>query len=187
MPYKEVITTRECDAVQIPDGNTVRIPAGTPAVVTQALGDTYTVQLPTLGGLYRIAGADADVIGETPATAAPAEATAAVASPSGPVEEQLIWDQLRNVYDPEIPVNIVELGLVYDLRVEPLPSGGSRVQVTMTLTAPGCGMGQVIADDAKRRIEALPGVAEADVEVVFDPPWNQQMMSEAAKLELGIM
>ncbi|MFQ5665242.1 MAG: putative Fe-S cluster assembly protein SufT [Candidatus Binatia bacterium] len=186
MRYEEVTITRDCAVIQIPQGHTVMLAAGTPAVITQALGDTYTIEVPTRGGLYRIDGKDADAIGKAPLTP---RAEAATASPGDerPVDEQLIWNQLRNVYDPEIPVNIVELGLVYDLRIERLESGGSRVVVKMTLTAPGCGMGEVIALDAKSRIESLPGVEEADVDVVFDPPWNQQMMSEAAKLQLGML
>ena len=183
MRYEEVELSRDCEVVRIPEGSTVTIAAGTRAVVTQGLGDSYTIEIPTLGGLYRVSGKDADAIGKQAARST--TEGAAVAHDGGPVDEKLVWDQLRNVYDPEIPVNIVELGLVYDLRVEPSAAGGSRVFVQMTLTAPGCGMGQVIADDAKHRIEGLPGVSEADVNVVFDPPWNPQMMSEAAKLELG--
>ena len=179
MRYQEVVTTRDCTVVQIPYGNTVLIPAGTPAGITQALGDSFTVEIPTIGGLYRVAGADADAIGKERPVAVDAAAA------NEPVNEARIWSALRNVYDPEIPVNIVELGLVYDLRIEPLPEGGSRVHVQMTLTAPGCGMGQIIAGEAKRLIEEVPGVAEADVQVVFDPPWSQHMMSEAAKLQLG--
>ena len=179
MRYQEVVTTRDCEVVQIPAGNTVLVPADTSAVITQALGDGFTIEIPSIGGMYRVAGADADAIGkERPVPAGEAAET-------GPVSEERIWSALRNVYDPEIPVNIVELGLVYDLRIEPLPVGGGRVHVEMTLTAPGCGMGQIIADEAKRLIEAVPGVTEADVLVIFDPPWNQQMMSEAAKLQLG--
>jgi probable FeS assembly SUF system protein SufT len=177
MRYQEVVTTRDVEVVQIPSGYRVQIPAGASVVITQALGDSFTIEVPTLGGLYRIAGADADAIGkERPVSADEA---------AGPVSEARIWSALRNVYDPEIPVNIVELGLVYDLGIEPLPTGGSRVHVEMTLTAPGCGMGQIIADEAKRLIEAVPGVTEADVLVVFDPPWNQEMMSEAARLQIG--
>lgn len=179
MRYQEVVTTRDCEVVQIPSGNMVRIPAGTSAVITQALGDSFTIEIPTIGGLYRVAGADADAIGKDRPLPA-GEAAAA-----GPVNEARIWRALRNVYDPEIPVNIVELGLVYDLRIEPLPAGGSRVRVQMTLTAPGCGMGQIIAGEVQRLIEEVPGVTETDVQVVFEPPWNQQMMSEAAKLQLG--
>lgn len=182
MRYEEVTISRNCEVVQIPHGVTVSLPAGTPAVITQALGDSYTIQIPTYGGLYRLAGKDADAIGK----AAPA-ALGETAEPNRPVTEELIYNQLRNVYDPEIPVNIVELGLIYDLRIQPLPEGGSRVEVTMTLTAPGCGMGEFIAQDARDRILSVPGVKEADVEVVFDPPWNQQMMSDAAKLELGLL
>jgi probable FeS assembly SUF system protein SufT len=161
------------------------LPAETPVVITQALGDTFTIQVPTLGGMYRIAGKDADALGKARPT--PATEDKPAATVDGPVEESLIWDQLRNVYDPEIPVNIVELGLVYELRTEPHPNGGTKVYVKMTLTAPGCGMGEVIAADAKLRIENVPGVKEADVEVVFDPPWSQDMMSEAAKLDLGFL
>jgi probable FeS assembly SUF system protein SufT len=146
------------------------------------LGDTYTIQVPTFGGLYRVAGKDADAIGKA---LAPRDDESGDPS-NRPVTEELIYTQLRNVYDPEIPVNIVELGLVYDLKIEPLEEGGSRVEVQMTLTAPGCGMGDIIAQDARSRILSVPGVKDADVQVVFDPPWNQQMMSEAARLALGI-
>jgi len=183
MPYEEVELSRDVDVVMIPQGVTTTLKAGTPAVITQALGDSYTLQVPTFGGLYRLSGRDADAIGKAAARADGEPG----ADPNAPVTEDLIYNQLRQVYDPEIPVNIVELGLVYDLKIEPLATGGSRVEVKMTLTAPGCGMGEIIAHDAKSRIETVPGVNEADVQVVFDPPWNQQMMSEAAKLELGML
>lgn len=182
-PYEEVELSRDCDAIEIPAGTPTVLEAGTPAVITQSLGDTYTVQAPTLGGLYRIAGRDADAIGK----ALPKQDGQAELDPNAPIDQELIWNQLRGVYDPEIPVNIVELGLVYDLKIENLPEGGNRIEVKMTLTAPGCGMGDVIAQDAKYRIESVPGVKEAIVEVVFDPPWSQTMMSEAAKLELGLL
>jgi probable FeS assembly SUF system protein SufT len=185
MRYEETVLRRDCEVIQIPDGNRVLLPAGTEVVITQSLGDTFTVQAPTMGGLYRVAGKDADALGKAQASTDAQRINSA--DENAPVDEALIWDQLRNVYDPEIPVNIVELGLVYDLRVEPHPEGGSRVAVKMTLTAPGCGMGPVIAMDAKSRIESVHGVKEADVEVVFDPPWNRDMMSEAAKLELGLL
>lgn len=177
---QETMIQRECELIQIPDGHLITVPEGTPAVITQSLGDTYTLQLPTLGGLYRLQAKDVDAIGRVPTPTADESAAA-----DGPLEEKLVWDSLRNVYDPEIPVNIVELGLVYDLKIVPLDDGRNRVDVKMTLTAPGCGMGPVIASDAKTRIEAVPGVTEADVEVVFDPPWSPAMMTEAAKLELG--
>ncbi|HYD49773.1 MAG TPA: putative Fe-S cluster assembly protein SufT [Terriglobales bacterium] len=182
MRYEETTITRDVELIQIPDGTRVTIPGGTEAVITQSLGDTYTLQLPTMGGLYRLAGKDADAIGKP----LPLSAEDSAAAESGPLDEKPLWDALRLVYDPEIPVNVVELGLIYDLQIERTEDGRNRVVVKMTLTAPGCGMGPVIASDAKDRLEAVPGVSEADVEVVFDPPWNQAMMSEAAKLELGM-
>jgi probable FeS assembly SUF system protein SufT len=183
MAYEEVELSRDVEVVMIPQGTTTLLKAGTPAVITQALGDSYTLQVPTFGGLYRLSGKDADAVGKA-AARTDGEPGADL---DAPVSEDLIYSQLRQVYDPEIPVNIVELGLIYDLKIEPVATGGSRVEVKMTLTAPGCGMGDVIAHDARMRIESVPGVAEADVQVVFDPPWNQQMMSEAAKLELGML
>jgi probable FeS assembly SUF system protein SufT len=183
MPYEEIEISRDVEVVMIPQGVATTLKAGTPAVITQSLGDSYTLQVPTFGGLYRLSGANADAIGKAAARGDGQPG----ADLEAPVTEELIYHQLRNVYDPEIPVNIVELGLIYDLKLHPLPTGGSRVEVKMTLTAPGCGMGEVIAHDAKSRIESVPGVTEADVQVVFDPPWNQQMMSEAAKLELGML
>ena len=166
MSYEEIEFQRECEVVQIPQGTTVIIPKGTPGVITQALGDTYTLQLPTLGGLYRVSDADADAIGKEPNAAAEASPEAG----DGALSEEQVWAALKNVYDPEIPVNIVDLGLVYDMQLQPLPSGESKVEVKMTLTAPGCGMGPAIAMDAQHRIEGLPGVEEADVQVVWDSP-----------------
>ncbi len=182
MRYEEVELTRDCEMVQVPQGTVVTIPAGTPAVITQALGESYTVQLPTLGGLYKVAGADADALGKQRVDTAEAEAAAA----GGSVDEDAVWAALRNVYDPEIPVNIVDLGLVYDLRIEPRSEGGNRVAVQMTLTAPGCGMGTVIAADAKSCVERVPGVSEAQVDVVWDPPWNAHMISAEGKARLGM-
>ena len=181
MSYQQVEFKRDCPAVQIPDGRSVTIPAGTSGVVTQSLGGSHTVQVPSLGGLFRIAGQDAGAIGleaTSPSSAPQAEA--------GPVTETQVWDQLRDVYDPEIPVNIVDLGLVYDLRIESAPAGGSRVNVQMTLTAPGCGMGHAISMDAKRRIESLSGVVEADVQLVWEPAWNPQMISPEGRAKLGM-
>jgi probable FeS assembly SUF system protein SufT len=183
MPYEEIELSRDCQAVQIPHGTTITIPKGTLAVVTQALGDTYTVQLPTLGGLYRIADKDADALSKKskglPTTTATAEG-------SGTISEQMVWDQLKQVYDPEIPINVVDLGLIYDMRIEPLTSSGNKVLVQMTLTAQGCGMGPSIARDAQHQIEALPGVTEAEVRVVWDPPWTPEMMSPEGKKQLGV-
>ena len=181
MAYEQIEIRRDCKAVQIPQGNSVVLPAGASAVVTQSLGGSYTVQVPSLGGLFRVSGQDADALG-----LAVTAGEESAADASGPVDQEKVWAVLRHVYDPEIPVNIVDLGLVYDLRIEPQSSGQSRVEVKMTLTAPGCGMGQTIAMDARHRIEALPGVGEADVQVVWEPPWNPQMISSEGRAKLGM-
>ena len=181
MAYEQIELRRDCEAVAIPQGTTTRIPAGTTAIITQSLGGSYTLQIPSMGGLFRVAGRDADALG--------LEAVVrdlAATSSDGPVTEDQIWEQLKQVYDPEIPVNIVDLGLVYDLRVLPTPSGRSRVEVKMTLTAQGCGMGGPISMDARQRIESLGGVEEADVQVVWDPPWNPHMISPEGRAKLGM-
>ena len=183
---KTVTLLRDCHALVIPSGETFVLPAGTPVVVTQSLGGSYTVQAPTYGALLRIADRDADALGLSPAgpaTSAPAKTV----SPSGPVTEDAVWDQLRSCYDPEIPVNIVDLGLVYGCEVEPRSEGGEKVHVRFTLTAPGCGMGDVLKQDMERKLLSVRGVGEAFVEVVLDPPWSQEMMSDAARLQLGLM
>lgn len=175
---------RDCPAVQIPAGHSVVLPAGTPFQITQALGGSFTVQ--ALGALFRIAAADADALGlSSPATA---DQPASSASPdsTAPLEEEQVWEVLKTCYDPEIPVNIVDLGLVYDLRIESLPSGRRRVSVKMTLTAPGCGMGPVIARDAQEKLLSLDRVEEADVQVVWDPPWHPSMISPAGRARLGL-
>ena len=169
---------RDCAAVQIPAGTGVTLPAGTAVDITQTLGGSYTVQAP--GGLFRIAPHDADALGFA---VAPAEASS---SASGTVDEQLVWDALRTCFDPEIPVNIVDLGLVYDMHLTKLPSGGARVDVKMTLTAPGCGMGPSIAGDAQIKLLNLPGVEDARVEIVWEPQWHQSMITEAGRKILGL-
>lgn len=183
---EEVTLSRDTEAIQVPEGTKVTLAAGTNVLITQALGGTFTVMSP-YGLLLRIDEKDADALGKQ--APAPAEgATPGAASDAGPVSlEQRVWDAMRKCYDPEIPVNIVDLGLVYDCRVEPGPDGGSKVTVRMTLTAPGCGMGEVLVEDVRRRVEELAGVAEADVELVFDPQWSQEMMTEAARLQLGLL
>jgi probable FeS assembly SUF system protein SufT len=178
--HEEVQFTRDCQAIQIPQGGAVIIHAGTIGVLTQALGGTYTVQVPSLGGLFRLAGDDADAIGMERRGVENGVPTGADA-----VSEEVLWQALKNVYDPEIPVNIVDLGLVYDMRIE-RDEAGARVHVKMTLTAPGCGMGPAIAMDAKGRIETLPGVKEADVQLVWDPPWNPHMISPEGRARLGM-
>lgn len=172
---------REVEAVQIPSGAPLTLPQGTGVRITQSLGGTYTVLTPW--GLARIEGKDADALG---LEAEPASPTAPTAAPRTAAEvENAVWEQLRTCYDPEIPVNIVDLGLVYSCQVQPLEAGTYRVEIRFTLTAPGCGMGDWLAHDIRRKVESIPGVKEADVQVVFDPPWHHDMMSEAAKLELG--
>jgi len=173
---------RDCEVVQIPAGHRLTLPRGTDAVLHQALGGTYTLQVPKLGALVRLAGKDADVIGM------PIEA----AKPAGPgidagdLERQ-VWDTLKGCYDPEIPVNIVDLGLVYDLRVAAGPGGGSAVSVKMTLTAPGCPVAGELVAQVEGRVEIIEEVPSVSVELVWDPPWTREMMSEAARLELGLL
>ncbi len=178
----DYILKRDCPAVQIPIGEDVTLPIGTEVTVTQTLGGTLTVHAP--GGLYRIAGKNADALGLDPAEFAlpPKPDDGHV----GPIEEKLVWDTLRTCFDPEIPVNIVDLGLVYDLMVEPLPNGRNKVSVKMTLTAAGCGMGTVIAGDAQQKILMLAGVDDATVDVVWDPPWHQSMISPEGRKVLGL-
>jgi len=159
----------------------VTLPAGQTGYITQALGASFTVVVDY--NLFRIAGKDADALGKTPPP--PIEVPAG----AGDADiERLVWDQLRTCFDPEIPVNVVDLGLVYEVTLTPLPEdAGRKVAVRMTLTAPGCGMGDILVDDVRSKLELIPTVAETDVELVFDPPWNHAMMSDAARLETGMM
>lgn len=184
MPHQEITLKRDCKVILIPSGEESSLPAGSPVVITQSLGGTYTVATST--GLARIAEADADALGLEVAKA-PAPAPAPSAAPGGEVKEDDVWAQLKNVYDPEIPVNIVDLGLVYDLILGKSESGGTTVNVKMTLTAPGCGMGPTIAADARSRILTVPGVESAEVDLVWSPPWNQGMISEAGRMKLGLV
>ena len=172
--------TRDCDAVQIPHGNTIPLLKGTEVDITQTLGGSFTVRVP--GGLFRIAAKDADALGLTPEAASAGQP----ASAGGEVSEQQVWDALRTCYDPEIPVNIVDLGLVYDMQLNKLPAGTARVDVKMTLTAPGCGMGPSIAGDAEQKLLMLEGVEEASVEIVWEPAWHQSMITEQGRRQLGL-
>lgn len=170
---------RDCDVVMIPSGDEVTIPAGSVGYITQSLGGSFTVFVD--GNLFRVAGVDADAIGKEP--------VAPPSLPEGATEEdveKLIWDQLKTCYDPEIPVNIVDLGLVYRCDIDKDESGERVVSVDMTLTAPGCGMGDILVDDVRSKLELVPTVSRVDVELTFDPPWNQSMMSEVARLETGM-
>ena len=182
MKTNEPITlSRDCEAIQIPSGQKVSLSAGTQVSLTQSLGGSYTVTTDQ-GYLVRIANKDADAIGKE-AEASQAERLTAAAGPAD--LEKLVWDQLKTCFDPEIPVNIVDLGLVYHCQVTPLPDGGNKVDVKFTLTAPGCGMGRVLKADMESKILSLSGIKDVDVEVVFDPPWDPSMMSDAAKVQLG--
>jgi probable FeS assembly SUF system protein SufT len=175
-----IILERDCDAVLIPSGEPITLKAGDPVYITQTLGNNYTVYIH--GNLARIAGHDLDALGLEPIV----ETFKAADSADGSVDEPLIWDQLRTCYDPEIPINIVDLGLIYDCFISSLAEGGNRVEIKLTLTAPGCGMGQFLVEDVKSKIEQVPNVTEVEVELVFDPPWNYDMMSEAARLQTGM-
>ncbi|MEA2639891.1 MAG: hypothetical protein QOF51_1285 [Chloroflexota bacterium] len=185
-PHYEVANfDRDVEVIQIPSGDRMVIHAGTSGVVTQALGNGGWTIVTNEGFMVRLDGKDADAIGKEPPSADSASRDAKVESAED--VEQLVWDELRTCYDPEIPVNIADLGLVYKNEVTPLEEGGYRVYVEMTVTAPGCGMGDYLKAEAQGKIEALPQVREAEVEVVFDPPWDPSMMPEEARLQLGMM
>ncbi len=175
--------TRDCDAVMIPSGQALVIPQGTQVLIAQSLGDSHTLH--TIHGyMVRVDAKDADALGLAAAPAAPEP----VDAPATAAEmEEKVWKVMRSCYDPEIPVNIVDLGLVYVCKIEPHAEGGYQAQIKMTLTAPGCGMGDVLKADVVRKILRLPGMKNVAAEVVFDPVWNQTMMSEAARLQLGLM
>jgi probable FeS assembly SUF system protein SufT len=176
-----IALTRDVDAALIPVGDKVTLQKGEQAYITQSLGGTYTVIVN--GNMFRIEGKDADALG--------LELAAKPASTGAPVSrEQLekeIWNQLRSCFDPEIPVNIVDLGLIYDCHISELNAGSHKVDVKMTLTAPGCGMGPMLAQDVQNRLLSMEGIDDVSVELVWDPPWNQGMMTEAAKLQLGLL
>ena len=172
---------RDCAATLIPAGDVVVLESGTEVTVTQALGGSVTVRTPM--GLFRIAPADIEALG-TDAVSQYGKKDEAVIS--GPVNQEALWEALKGCFDPEIPVNIVELGLVYDCDLGRNAEGERTVAIRMTLTAPGCGMGDILVQDVRDKVERVPTIVEADVELVFDPPWNQTMMSDAARLETGI-
>jgi probable FeS assembly SUF system protein SufT len=180
---RETVTlTRDCEVTVVPAGHKVMLSQGAVVTITQTLGGTFSV-VTDQGFMARVEARDADALGK-PAEPESPSAPAAVPADKAELEQQ-VWDQLRSVYDPEIPVNIVDLGLVYVCRVEP-DDGGYRAEVHMTMTAPGCGMGDVLSEDARARILSLPGVTEADVRIVWEPVWDQGRMSDAARLQLGM-
>ena len=175
-----VVVNRDVKAVLVPAGVEVKLRTGSVGYITQALGSSFTVYVE--GNLFRIAGEDADAIGREPPTQLelPPDATDADV-------QKLAWQQMKTCYDPEIPVNIVDLGLIYSCDISRRPDGTRAVAVRMTLTAPGCGMGEVLVQDVKEKLLQIPTITEPDVELVFDPPWSREMMSEGARLQTGMM
>ena len=177
---EQVVIERDCEATLIPFGNKITLKKGEEGHITQALGGSYTVMI--RGNLVRIEGVDADAIGKIPEVQPWLEET----ENDGRVNEKAVWEAMKTCYDPEIPVNVVDLGLIYSCEISDNDNGGSLVSVKMTLTAPGCGMGDMIATEVKQKIEGIPGASEAKVELVWDPPWDRDMINESARLQLGM-
>ncbi len=175
-PNEQIVLTRDADATQIPSGIPHRLSAGTTVRLMQALGGSYTV-MTDIGYMVRVDARDADALGLAPSVPA--------AEVPQEFSEKLVWDKLKTVYDPEIPVNVVDLGLIYACQIAPVAEG-NKIDIKMTMTAPGCGMADVLKADIQRKLSDLPSVKELNVEVVFDPPWNPGRMSEAARLQLGL-
>ena len=173
-----ITLSRQCAAIEIPSGLARVLPAGTGVRVMQFLGNSYTVT--SARGMFRLDVKDADALGLTPHAAPEAQDGEQEA-----FSEKLVWDQLKTVFDPEIPVNIADLGLIYSCVAVPLEQGGQKIDIKMSMTAPGCGMGNVLKADVESKLASLPDVKEVNVEIVFDPPWSPARMSEAAKLQLG--
>jgi probable FeS assembly SUF system protein SufT len=183
MPMNDSVKLlRDCPATKIPSGEKIAIPAGTEVGITQSLGGSYTIVCEL--GLARVEEQDADALGFT---VNKVEAVTAQEKLDAATTEKMVWDRLKTVYDPEIPVNIVDLGLVYDMALSDLEDGSRKVEVKMTLTAPGCGMGPTIQADAKSKIGTVPGISDADVVLVWDPPWTQNMITEVGKMKLGMI
>lgn len=176
-----VVLKRDVKSIVVPAGMEIDLQKGALVYITQAMGGSFTIYHE--GNLFRIAGLDADALGKEP--------VAPPVLPEDATDEEfneIVWDQIRTCYDPEIPVNIVDLGLIYSVDVQPASADGERdITVHMTLTAPGCGMGEILVEDVREKVSIIPTVAKTEVELVFDPPWNREMMSEAARLELGVM
>ena len=175
--YEMIELNRECEAIEIPSGIRRMLPALTRVRISQFLGSGYTVVTDT-GYMCRIDAKDFDAMGMSPPSAQEKPADV-------PFSEQMVWDQLKTVFDPEIPVNIVDLGLIYSCKISERDKGGKKIDVDMSMTAPGCGMGNVLKADVESKLSSLPEVKEVNVQVVFEPPWNAGLMSEAAKLQLG--
>jgi probable FeS assembly SUF system protein SufT len=175
-----VVLSRDCEALMVPSGTSITLKQGLAGYITQALGGSFTLYIE--GNLYRIPGSEADAIGKEPIKVPelPPDATLEHV-------RELAWQQMRGCYDPEIPINIVDLGLVYECQVVDNEAGTRDIAVRMTLTAPGCGMGDVLVQDVREKVSVIPTVRNTDVQLVFDPPWTQSMMSEAARLQTGMM
>lgn len=178
MQSSVIALTRDCEATEVPYGGVQVLPAGTKVRVTQSLGGTYTVATEQ-GSMMRIEAKNADALGLMP------ESQATQAAPVQ-FSEKLVWDQLKTVFDPEIPVNVVDLGLIYSCQITPAEDGGHKIAIQMSMTAPGCGMGDVLRADIERKLSQLPDVREVHAQIVFDPPWHPGRMSDAAKLQLGL-
>lgn len=175
-----VVLKRDVKAIVVPAGMEIELGKGALVYITQAMGGSFTIYHE--GNLFRISGTDADALGKEPV-----EPPALPEDASDEDFERLVWEQMRAVYDPEIPVNIVDLGLIYGCDIERTDTGERKVKVYMTLTAPGCGMGEILVEDVRDKVSLIPTVAQTEVELVFDPPWDREMMSEAARLELGVV
>jgi probable FeS assembly SUF system protein SufT len=178
--HDPVVIQREVDAVMVPSGHAIKLQPGLAGFISQALGGSFTLYIE--GNLYRLAGSDADAIGKEPIVVPQL--------PPNATEEdvkQLAWKQMSTCYDPEIPINIVDLGLIYECTVKANDDGTRSIDVKMTLTAPGCGMGDVLVTDVKDKLEQIPTIRETKVDLVFDPPWSREMMSPAAQLQTGMM
>jgi len=182
MQNEPVTLSRDVEAALIPVGTKVTLQKGEQAYITQSLGGSYTVIVN--GNMFRVEGANADALGIEKTAAPTPKATDAPKTPEQ-LEKQ-VWDAMKTCYDPEIPVNIVDLGLIYDCKLTPIGEGSNKADIKMTLTAPGCGMGPMLAQDVQNKLLSIEGIDEANVELVWDPQWNQGMMSEAARLQLGL-
>jgi probable FeS assembly SUF system protein SufT len=178
-----IILQRDCDAVLIPDGTPIKLEEGCMVYITQSLGGNYTVNIN--GNLARVSSENADALGFSHQPQNQQAPDKKPLTGDGSVDEELVWAQLRTCYDPEIPINMVDLGLIYACNIEPLEPG-NRVNITMTLTAPGCGMGDFLAEDVRQKVYSVPNVTEVDVQITFEPQWDQTMMSEAARLQTGL-
>lgn len=180
-----ILLQRSCEATEIPSGERVRLPAGSYVIPQQVLGGNVTI-MTERGSLARLDAVDSDALGPDFAEAARKAEEERAARVQGPFDDRKVWEELKTVFDPEIPASIVDLGLVYHVTSEPA-EGGVKVVVVMTLTAPGCGIGPVLVEDVRSKVSRIPDVVAVDVQIVFDPPWDRSMISDAAKLSLGLI